>query len=131
MTHGWFTVHRAAVPPDGVPGFHEPDARRVSAVGPALRGGVPRPDGSVADGWATTDCSSVYRVQKLPPADPRRSAALHPHLSQDLCAPGGARALMRHGPGQSQSVDPPPLAGVARGTARPRRCPGSLPDGPG
>src|SRR5499427_6773067 len=34
--HGWFTVHRAAVPPDRVPGFHEPDARRVSAAGPAL-----------------------------------------------------------------------------------------------
>jgi hypothetical protein len=28
-------------------------------------------------------------------------------------------------------VDPHPLAGVTRGTARPRRCPGSLPDGPG
>src|SRR5215467_348392 len=22
--HGWFTVHRATVPPNGVPGFHEP-----------------------------------------------------------------------------------------------------------
>src|SRR4029453_10472238 len=64
-----------------------------------------------------------FTVQKLPPADTRRSAALHPHLSQDLCAPGGARARIRHGPGQSQSVDPPPLAGIARGTARPRRCP--------
>ena len=28
-------------------------------------------------------------------------------------------------------MDPHPLAGVARGTARPRRCPGSLPDGLG
>src|SRR5262245_59002867 len=25
-THGRCTVHRAAIPPDGVPGFHEPDA---------------------------------------------------------------------------------------------------------
>src|SRR5215813_1575870 len=33
--HGWCTVHRAAVPPDRDPGFHEPDARRVSAAGPA------------------------------------------------------------------------------------------------
>src|SRR5215475_10612339 len=35
-THGWCTVYRAAVPPDGVPGFHEPDPGRVSAAGPAL-----------------------------------------------------------------------------------------------
>src|SRR5215471_10649409 len=36
MTHGRCTVHRAAVPPNGVSGFHEPDPRRVSAAGPAL-----------------------------------------------------------------------------------------------
>src|SRR5215831_5841135 len=35
-THGWCTVYRAAVPPDGGPGFHEPDPGRVSAAGPAL-----------------------------------------------------------------------------------------------
>jgi hypothetical protein len=48
-----------------------------------------------------------------------------------LCTPGGARALMRHGPGQSQSVDPRPAAGVARGAARPWCCPRPLPLGPG
>jgi DDE superfamily endonuclease len=48
-----------------------------------------------------------------------------------LSPPGGARALIRHGPGQSQSVDPCPVAGVARGAAHPRRCPGPLPLGPG
>src|SRR5262249_9432220 len=36
MTHGRCTVHRAAVPPNGVSGLHEPDPRRVSAAGPAL-----------------------------------------------------------------------------------------------
>src|SRR5262249_26754255 len=53
--HGWFTVHRATVPPHGVPGFHEPDTRRVSATGLALRSRVPRPNGGVADGWETAD----------------------------------------------------------------------------
>src|SRR5205823_8824678 len=81
-THGWCTVHRAAVPPDRVPGFHEPDARRVSAAGPALRGRLPRPDGGVADGWKTADRSPVYRLQQLPPADTGRSAVVHPHLPQ-------------------------------------------------
>src|SRR5262249_16410850 len=66
-THGWYTVYRATVPPDRVPGFHEPDARRVSAPGPALRGRVPRPDGGVAHGWETADGAPVYRLQKLSP----------------------------------------------------------------
>jgi len=35
-----FTVHRAAVPSDGVPGFHQRDPRGVSAAGPALRDGI-------------------------------------------------------------------------------------------
>jgi hypothetical protein len=48
---GWLTVDYAAVPPDGVPRFHQCDPRRVAATGPTLRGRVPRPDGSVADGW--------------------------------------------------------------------------------
>src|ERR1043166_8261147 len=119
-THGWCTVHRAAVPPDGVPGFHEPDARRVSAASPALRGRVPRPDGGVADGWETADCAPVYRLQKLPPPDTGRPALVHPGLPQNLRPPGGARALIRHGPGQSQSVDPCAVAGVARGAGRAR-----------
>src|SRR5262249_30145002 len=59
-THRWLTVHRATVPPNGVPGFHEPDTRRVSATGLALRGRVPRPDGGVAHGWETTDGAPVY-----------------------------------------------------------------------
>src|SRR6266446_5630290 len=54
-THGWCTVHRPTVPPDGVPGFHQPDARRVSAAGPALRDRVPNPYGGMADGWETAD----------------------------------------------------------------------------
>src|SRR5215471_10463558 len=104
-THGWFTVHRATVPPHGVPGFHEPDPRRVSALGPPLRGGVPRPDGGVAHGWKTADCTSVCRLHKLSPPNTGRSPLVHSGLPQNLYPPGGARALMRDGPGQSQSVD--------------------------
>src|SRR3989442_2662773 len=119
-TYGWFTVYRATVSPDGVPGLHQRDPRRVSAAGPALRGRVPSPDGGVADGWETTDGSPVYRLQKLPPPDTGRPALVHPGLPQNLHTPGGARALIRHGPGQSQSVDSCPVAGVARGAACPR-----------
>src|SRR5215831_20853 len=118
--HGWFTVHRAPVPPHGVPGFHEPDARRVSAPGPTLRGRVPRPDGGLADGWETADRAPVCRLQKLPSADPRRPALVHLGLPEDLRTPGGARALIRDGSGQNESVDPRPVAGVARGAAHPR-----------
>src|SRR6266446_7233925 len=68
----------------------------------------------------------VYRGRKLPTADAGRSALLPAHLPQDLCASGGARALVRDGPGQSQSVDPRALAraaGRAAGRAAyPRRC---------
>src|SRR5262249_50966833 len=110
--------------------FHEPDARRVSAVGSPLRGGVPRADGSVAHGWATADRAPVYRVQNLPPPDTGRPTLVHLGLPQNLYTPGGARALIRHGPGQSASADPRPVAGVARGAARPRRCPRPLPDRP-
>src|SRR5499426_2332498 len=130
-THGRCTVHRAAVPPDGVPGFHEPDPRRVSAVGPTLRGGVPRPDGGVAHGWKTADCTPVCRLQKLSPPDIGRSPLVHSGLPQNLYPPDGARALIRDGPGQSPSVDscPPPRA--TGGAARPRRCPRPLSHGPG
>src|SRR5438046_10278973 len=48
----------------------------------------------------------VYRISELPSADARRSALVYSHLSQDLRPPGGARALVRDGPGQSPSVDP-------------------------
>src|SRR6266702_744171 len=131
ITYGRLTVHRSAVPPDRVPGFDQPDARRISADGPALRGGVPRPDGGVADGWETPDCAPVYRVPKLPPADAGRSAVLHPHLPQDLCTAGGPRTLVRDGPGQSESVDPRPLACLAHGPPHPRRCPSPFSDGLG
>src|SRR5712692_9370495 len=130
-THGWFAVHRPTVPPDGVPGFHQPDARRVSAAGPALRGRVPSPYGRVADGWEAADRSPVYRLSELPSADARRSALVYSHLSQDLRPPGGARALVRDGPGQSQSVDPRALARAAGRVACPRRCPCPLPARPG
>src|SRR6266702_1383639 len=83
-THGWFAVHRPTVPSDGVPGFHQPDARRVSAAGPALRDRIPSPDGGVAHGWEAADRAPVYRVQKLPSADAGRSALLPAHLPQDL-----------------------------------------------
>src|SRR5215813_2318043 len=122
-THGWLTVHRATVPPNGVPGFHEPDTRRVSATGLALRGRIPRPDGGVAYGWETADCAPVYRLQKLSAPDTGRSAVVHPHRPQNLCPPGGARALIRDGSGESQPVDscPPPCA--AHGPAHSRWCP--------
>src|SRR5215831_13532024 len=129
-THGWFTVHRPTVPPAGVPGFHQLDARRVSAARPAFRDRVPRTDGGVAAGWETTDCSPVYRLQNLSSPDTGRSAFVHPGLPQNLCPPGGARALIRDGSGKSQPVDscPPPCA--AGGTPCPWRCPRPLPDGP-
>src|SRR4029453_2330231 len=130
-THGWFTVHRATVPPNGVPGLHEPDPRRVSAVGPTLRGGVPRPDGGVAPGWKTADGTPVCRLQKLSPPDIGRSPLVHSGLSENLYPPGGTRALMRDGPGQSQSVDSCPAPRATGGAAPPRRCPRPLAHGPG
>src|SRR6187549_983889 len=98
MTHGRCTVHRAAVPPNGVSGFHEPDPRRVSAAGPALRHRVPMPYGGVAGGWATPDRSSVYRVQKLPLANSRGSVIVYSDVYQDLCAASGPGSPVRHGP---------------------------------
>src|ERR671925_19932 len=108
-THGWCTVHRSTVPPAGVPGFHEPDARRVSAARPALRDRVLRPDGGMADGWETPDPTPAYRRHKLSAPDPRRPALVHLDLPQNLCPPGGARTLIRYGAGQSESVDPRPV----------------------
>src|SRR3989454_7012618 len=63
-THGRCTVHRPTVPSDGVPGFHQPDAQRVSGPRPALRDRVPNPYGGMADGWETADRTPVYRLQK-------------------------------------------------------------------
>src|SRR5215468_2507358 len=65
-THGRYTVHRPPVPPDGVPGFHQPDARRVSAARLALRDRVPHPYGRLADGWETTHHAPVYCLQNCP-----------------------------------------------------------------
>ena len=72
---------------------------------------------------------TVYKNCPLP--DTGRPTLVHLGLPQNLYPPGGARALIRHGPGQSESVDPRPVAGVARGAARPWRCPRPLPLGPG
>src|SRR6266481_4645075 len=121
-TYGWFTVYRATVPPDGVPGFHQRDPRRVSAAGPALRGRVPSAYGGVAPRWATPDCTPVYRVPELPPTDTRGSVIVYSRLCQDLLAPGGPGAPVQHGAEQSQSVDSCPPARVTGGAARPRRC---------
>src|SRR5262249_25164689 len=98
---------------------------------PALRCRVPRPYGGVADGWEAADRAPVYRLQKLPPADTGRSTLVHPRLPENVYAPGRAGALVPDGSGQSESVDPHALARAAGRAARPRRCPGPLPDGAG
>src|SRR5215470_17620873 len=103
-THGKCTVHRPTVPPVGVPRFHQPDTRRVSATRPALRDRVPNPYGGMADGWETADRTPVYRLQKLPPADTRRPALVHLGLPENLRTPGGARALIRDGLDKIESV---------------------------
>src|SRR5262245_37632305 len=97
-THGRCTVHCAAVPSNGVPGFHERDAGRVSAAGPALRDRVSMPYGGVADGWETPDGAPVYRVQNLPPANPRGSVIVYSDICKDLCAASGPRTPVRYGP---------------------------------
>ena len=67
----------------------------------------------------------------LPAVNAGRSAVLPAHLLEDLRRSSGPGAAVRHEPEQSQSVDPRPAAGVARGTPRPRRCPRPLPHGSG
>src|SRR5262249_42559480 len=84
-----------------------------------------------ADGWETADRAPVYCLQKLPPPDTGRPALVHLGLPQNLPTPGGARTLIRHGPGQSQPVDSRPLARPPRSAARPRRCPRPLSHGSG
>src|SRR5262249_33930758 len=118
-TYGRGTVHRPTVPPAGVPGFHQPDTRRVSAARLALRDRVPHPYGGMADGWETADRTPVYRLQKLPSADTRRPALVHLDLPENLRPPGGARARIPDGSGQSESVAPRPLARVVGGAPRP------------
>src|SRR5438874_12154856 len=89
-THGRCTVHRPTVPSDRVPGFHQPDAQRVSAARPTLRDRVPNPYGGMADGWATADRTPGYRLQKLPPPDTSRPALVHLRLPHTLRTPGRA-----------------------------------------
>src|SRR5215510_6610055 len=97
-TYGQCTIHRCASSSHGVPGFDEFDARRVSPARLALRGGVSGADGRVASRWETPHRPPVYGVPELPPAEPGRSAVLHPDLPEDLRSSGGARALVRDGP---------------------------------
>src|SRR6266446_3713583 len=73
-TYGQCTVHRRAGPPNGVPGFDQRDARRISAAGPTFRGGVPRASGGVAPRWElrTSRQFSVYKNCPLPTPEDRR-----------------------------------------------------------
>ena len=64
------------------------------------------------------------------PADPGGSAAVYSRVCEDLLPSGGARALIRHGPEQSQSVDSRPPPRAPGGPAHPRRCPRPLSDAP-
>src|SRR5262249_52283322 len=127
---GQCLVQRRAVPPHGVPGFHQPDPRRVAAAGPALRGRLPNAYGSVAPRWETPDRPPIERVPELPPPDARRPAGLPADLPEDLQPPSGAGTPLRHGPEQSQSVDPCPPARTAGGPTHPWRCPCPFPSGP-
>src|SRR5262249_10183887 len=97
-THGTCPVHRCTGPPDGILGSDQPDARRVSAAGPAFRDRFPMLYGRVADGWETPDRSSVSRLPKLPPTNPRGSTTVYSDVCQDLRAASGPGSLVRHGP---------------------------------
>ncbi len=76
-TDGQSMVHRCAGAPLRVPGFDQLDARGVSTVSPALRGGVPRASHRVAPRWEATDYPPVHGVQELSTPDPGRSPVLH------------------------------------------------------
>src|SRR5208282_4887650 len=81
----------------------------------------------MAPRWETPDCPPVHRVSDLPAGNAGRSTVLPADLPEDLRPPGGPGAPVRHGSEQSQSVDPCPAAGAARGVPRPRRCARPLP----
>src|SRR5262249_22966934 len=72
-TYGPCTVRRSAGAPDGVPGFHQCDPRRISAAGPTLRGRVSSPYGGVAPRWEAPDRPpfSVYQTCPLPTPEER------------------------------------------------------------
>src|SRR5712692_4935689 len=69
ITYGQWTVHRRTVPPNRVPGVDQPDARRVSAAHPALRGGVPTAAGGMAPRGDTPHGPPMCRREDRPPAD--------------------------------------------------------------
>src|SRR5712691_2715559 len=70
ITYGACTVHGRAGPPHGVPRFDQSHARRISAVGAALRGRVPSPYGGVAPRWEAPDGPPFQRVPELSLTDP-------------------------------------------------------------
>src|SRR4029450_13709932 len=71
----------------------------------------------------TPDCPPVCSLQKLPLADARSPAVLPAHVPEDVQPPSRPGAPVRHGPEQSQSMDPRPLTRAVGGPAHPRRCP--------
>jgi hypothetical protein len=73
----------------------------------------------------------LHRLSDLPAGNAGRPAVLPAHLPEDLRRSSGPGAAVRHEPEQSQSVDPRPAAGAARGAPRPRRCPRPLSHGSG
>src|SRR5262249_20003677 len=77
--YGPCTVRRSAVPPDGVPGLHQCDPRRISAAGTTLRGRVSSPYGGVAPRWEAPDRPPFQRVPELSLTGPRGSVAVYPY----------------------------------------------------
>src|SRR6266581_2993697 len=71
---------------------------------------------------------TVYKNCPLPTPEDRLFFIL---VYLKTYAPGGARAPVRHGLKQSQSVDSRPPAHTAGSALHPRRCPGPFPHGPG
>jgi len=71
---------------------------------------------------------TVYKNCPLPTLEDRLFFIL---VYLKTYAPGGARAPVRHGLKQSQSVDSRPPAHTAGSALHPRRCPGPFPHGPG
>src|SRR5215468_3585654 len=129
-TYGPCTVRRSAGAPDGVPGFHQCDPRRISAAGPTLRGCVSSPYGGVAPRWEAADGPPFQRVPELSLTDSRGSTIVYSSLCKDIQPPGGARTPVWHGPEQSESMDSYASASTAGGVTHSGRCPGSLLDGP-
>ena len=118
------------VPSPGMPGVHQPDARRVAAASAALRGGVPNAEGGLAPRWATAPRPPMYRLQTRPPADVGRAPLLYAGLGEHLRAARGARRRVRQGPEASSPGAARPRARVTDCTAAPRRGPGAFPDRP-